>query len=79
MRVKYLIEELKKYNSDDEIIVAYWDREWFADQCELEITDKQWQDIVGNGEIVVDNMEIGGYLEEAARTILDGMADDDIA
>ena len=70
MRVKYLIEELKKYNFDDEIIVAYWDREWFADQCELEITDKQWQDIVGNGEIVVDNMEIGGHLYETARTIL---------
>ena len=79
MRVKYLIEQLKKYNPDDEIVVAYWDREWFAQQCEVEITDEQWQDIIGDGETVVDNMEIGGYLEEAARLILNGMADDDIA
>ena len=78
MQVKYLIEQLKKYNPDDEIVVAYWDREWFAQQCEVEITDEQWQDIIGDGETVVDNMEIGGYLEEAARLILNG-GDDDIA
>ena len=78
MRVKYLIEQLKKYDRDDEIIVAYWDREWFGQQCEVEITDDQWQDIIGDGENVVENMEIGGYLEEAARLILNG-GDDDIA
>ena len=71
MKVKYLIDQLKKYDRDDEIIVAYWDQEWFAQQCEVEITDEQWQDIVGDGETVVDNMEIGGYLEEAARLVLD--------
>ena len=70
MQVKYLIEQLKKYNPDDEIVVAYWDQEWFAQQCEVEITDEQWQDIVGDGENVIDNMEIGGYLEEAARLVL---------
>ena len=78
MKVKYLIDQLKKYDRDDEIIVAYWDQEWFAQQCEVEITDELWQDIVGDGETVVDNMEIGGYLEEAARLILNG-GDDDIA
>ena len=78
MKVKYLIDQLKKYDRDDEIIVAYWDREWFAQQCEVEITDEQWQNIVGDGETIVDNMEIGGYLEEAARLILNG-GDDDIA
>jgi len=71
MRVKYLIEQLKKYNPDDEIIVAYWDKEWFDDQCDLEINDEQWQDIVLDGENVIENMEIGGYLYEAARLVLD--------
>ena len=71
MKVKYLIEQLKKYNADDELIVAYWDKEWFDDQCELEITDDQWQDIINDGENVVENMEIGAYLYEAARVILD--------
>ena len=71
MKVKYLIEQLKKYNPDDEIIVAYWDKEWFDDQCDIEIADDQWQDIIGDGENVVENMEIGAYLYEAARVILD--------
>ena len=70
MKAKYLIEQLKKYNPDDEIIVAYWDKEWFDDQCDLEIDDEQWQDIVLDGENVVENMEIGGYLYEAARLVL---------
>ena len=71
MKVKYLIDQLKKYNPDDEIIVAYWDKEWFDDQCDLEINDEQWQDIVLDGENVVENMEIGAYLYEAARLVLD--------
>ena len=71
MRVNHLIEQLKKYSPDDEIVVAYWDRAWYADQCELEITDDQWQDIVGDGGDVIDNMDIGAYLYEAARVILD--------
>ena len=70
MKAKYLIEQLKKYNPDDEIIVAYWDKEWFDDQCDLEIDDEQWQDIVLDGENVVENMEIGAYLYEAARLVL---------
>ena len=71
MKVKYLIEQLKKYNADDEIIVAYWDKEWFDDQCDIEIADDQWQDIIGDGENVVENMEIGAYLYEAARLVVD--------
>ena len=71
MQVKHLIEQLKKYSPDDEIIVAYWDKEWFDDQCDIEIADEQWQDIVGDGENVIENMEIGGYLYEAARLVLD--------
>ena len=70
MKAKYLIEQLKKYNPDDEIIVAYWDKEWFNDLFDIEIADEQWQDIIGDGENVVDNMEIGGYLYEAARLVL---------
>jgi len=77
MRVEYLIDQLKKYNPDDEIIVAYWDKEWYDDQCELEITDEQWQDIVGDGDDVIDNMDIGAYLYEAARVILDAETTND--
>lgn len=77
MKVKYLIEQLKKYNADDEIIVAYWDKDWFIDRTETKITDDHWQDIVGDGGDVIDNMDIGAYLYEAARVILDEGATED--
>ena len=71
MKVKYLIDQLKKYDPDDELIVAYWDKEWFDDQCDLEIADEQWFDILNTGESVVERLEIGGHLYDAARDILD--------
>ena len=71
MRVKHLIEQLKKYSPDDEIIVAYWDKAWFTDMTEREISDDQWQDIVGDGDDVIDNIAIGDYLQLAAVEILD--------
>ena len=71
MKVKYLIEQLKKYNADDEIIVAYWDKEWFIDATQHKISDDQWQDIVGDGDDVIDNISIGDYLQLAAVEILD--------
>jgi hypothetical protein len=71
MRVKHLIEQLKKYSPDDEIIVAYWDKAWFTDMTEREISDDQWLDIVGDGDDVIDNIAIGDYLQLAAVEILD--------
>jgi len=77
MKVKYLIEQLKKYNPDDEIVVAYWDREWYQDQLELEMTDEQWLDIADDGGDVIDNMDIGAYLIGAAVEILDAETTND--
>jgi hypothetical protein len=71
MRVKHLIEQLKKYSPDDEIIVAYWDKAWFTDMTERKISDDQWLDIVGDGDDVIDNIAIGDYLQLAAVEILD--------
>jgi hypothetical protein len=44
--IKELKEQLTNYyNNNDEILVAYWDREWVADefeQSEVELTDELW-------------------------------------
>ena len=77
MRVKNLIEQLKEYDPDDEIIVAYWDKDWFTELLERDITDDQWQDIVGDGENVIENMDTGDYLQLAAVEILDKAATND--
>ena len=53
MRVKYLIEQLKEYDPDDEIIVAYWDRDHVAMNLNRVINDDQWGEIL----LCLDNLD----------------------
>ncbi len=53
MKVKELIEQLKEYDGEQELIVAYWDKETIEDYAynhetdELsELTDEQWGQVV---------------------------------
>jgi hypothetical protein len=53
MKVKDLIEQLKEYDGEDDLIVAYWDKETVEDYAydhetdELkELTDTQWGEVV---------------------------------
>ena len=66
MRVKYLIDMLKKYNPDDEIIVNWWDKQWFIDWTDKNITDNQWSNIVVSGDEVLDTTQLAEQLLAAA-------------
>lgn len=77
MRVKYLIEQLKEYDPDDEIIVAYWDKDHIEFNLNGKLTDDQWIDLVGVGDNVIENLYIGEYIRAAAYEILDKAADDE--
>jgi hypothetical protein len=53
VKVKELIEQLKEYDGEQELIVAYWDKETIEDYAynhetdELsELTDEQWGQVV---------------------------------
>ena len=71
MKVKYAIQQLSALKPDEEIVIAYWTKEWFIDVLGREINDDQWDDITGECDDVIDNMPIGDYLETAATEILD--------
>jgi|TARA_R100000084_G_scaffold107423_1_gene67385 hypothetical protein len=44
MKVKELIEQLRKYNNpDDDIVCAYWS---FSDVDDDSLTDDEWQELV---------------------------------
>jgi hypothetical protein len=66
MRVKYLIEQLKEYDPDDEIIVNWWDKQWFIDLTDKNITDNQWPNIVVSGDEVLDTTQLAEQLLAAA-------------
>jgi hypothetical protein len=53
MKVKELIEQLKNYDGEDELIVAYWDKatvegygSGWTKEADLSLTDEQWLDVV---------------------------------
>lgn len=72
MQVKYAIEQLSKLDKNEEIVIAYWTKEWFTDVLARDITDDQWLDIASDCDDVIDNMPIGDYMENAAIQVLDG-------
>ena len=66
MRVKYLIEQLKECDPDDEIIVAYWDRDHVAMNLNRDINDGQWQDIADATSKAIDNLDWWGDMRWVA-------------
>lgn len=57
MQVKYVIEQLKDYNPEDEIVIVYWDKETIEMITEP-MTEEQWLDVVGFADDVMDNLDI---------------------
>jgi len=57
MKIRKLIEDLLKDNLlDDEIIVSYWDKNYFVETNEFkrEDVDKVWEEFVNQGQQTVD-------------------------
>ena len=57
MQVKYVIEQLKDYNPEDEIVIVYWDKETIEMITEP-MTEEQWLDVVGFADDAMDNLDI---------------------
>lgn len=72
MKVKYALEMLTGQNPDDEIVIAYWTKQWFIDILERDITDKQWDDIVNACENTLEYNGVGDDIQAAAIELLDG-------
>jgi len=51
MRVQAAIESLSKKNPDEQIIIAWWDSEAFAN---LNLSHKEWNDIIYTVESWMD-------------------------
>jgi hypothetical protein len=57
VQVKYVIEQLKDYDPEDEIVVVYWDKETIEMITEP-LTEEQWLDVVGFADDYMDNLDI---------------------
>jgi len=79
MKVKYLIDQLKEYDPDDEIIVAYWDRDHVAMNLNRNINDAQWAKIVSSTTKTLDNLDWWGDIRWVAIETLDAGTTNDNA
>lgn len=72
MQVKYAIEQLSKLGKNEEIVIAYWTKEWFTDILARDITDDQWLDIADACDSTLEWNGIGDDMQAAAIEVLDG-------
>ena len=70
MKVQELIDNLKEHKPDEEIIIAYWTREWFADILDRDINDEQWEEIIQSGNHQLECTNIGEYFIDLANEVL---------
>jgi hypothetical protein len=74
MKVQKVIEELKKLNPEDKIIIAWWEKslveEWFnndANKLEKEIIPEEiWEEVVEEVNST-DWSDIGDYIERTVE------------
>jgi hypothetical protein len=62
VKIKTLLQELSKYEENEEILVLYFDRESTQDYLEQELTDTQWAQTVEKVEAIP--MEEINYISE---------------
>ncbi len=46
MKVKELVKQLEAYDGEDELIVAYWDKEIVSMYGSPDLTDEEWGQVV---------------------------------
>lgn len=70
MKIKQLLEDLKAYDPEDEVIIGYWTKdlvnEWIED-THKPLTDTQWKVVVD--EVGLDPLqfeELGDLIQELA-------------
>jgi tRNA(Ser,Leu) C12 N-acetylase TAN1 len=52
VKIKTLLQELSKYEENEEILVLYFDKESTQDYLEQELTDTQWAQTVEKVEAI---------------------------
>lgn len=70
MNVQFTCRLMRQYTPDDEIVIAWWDRTWFEQRLDRNLTDEQWHEIVRQAEPVIEWSDMADQLLDAAWTAL---------
>jgi hypothetical protein len=70
MKVKYVLDALSKFDEDDDVVIAWWDKAWFEYMLNKDVSLEQYDDIVGECEDIIDNIGIGDHFQMAAEGVM---------
>jgi hypothetical protein len=70
MKVKYALDALSKFDEDDDVVIAWWDKAWFEYMLNKDVSLEQYDDIVGECEDIIDNIGIGDHFQMAAEGVM---------
>lgn len=65
MKKSKVLEYLAGYKDDDELLIAWWDKETVEEHNDTQLTDQEWADVVQ----AVD------YIDHALESATDAIAD----
>ncbi|MFM9028807.1 MAG: hypothetical protein ACKOQ6_12575 [Bacteroidota bacterium] len=70
--IKVIRSSLKsRYKDSDEIVIAWWDRDWFEELLDRKLDDEDWQIVLASSEKVLEFMDLGDQLMWSAERELD--------
>jgi len=65
-----LKDRYKQKAEQIELVIAWWDKEWFELMLDTKLSDDEWWDIAIVAEGVIENSDIGQYMmTEALETL----------
>lgn len=73
------IAGMKGRKSNEEILIAWWDKEWFEDMLNRKISDDEWAQIRRRCEKSMEYAGWGDDLTWAAEEALDAMKNDEVS
>jgi len=69
--IKNITDGLKVYDKNDEVVIAWWDKEWFEDILDRELDEEDWQIILYASDKVLEYSDLGDQLITFAEQALD--------
>lgn len=71
-KVKTIVQSLNnQYADGEEIVIAWWDKEWFEELLDRKLDDDDWDIVLSASEKVLEYMDLGDHLMMEAERELD--------
>ena len=72
---KTVIKSLQAtYANNEEILIAWWDKNWFEEMLDRKITDDEWSEVLSACEKVIEYTDLGDQLMMEAERALEEFA-----